>query len=450
MNSSITDLDNKLSTLETSLIKGNNAVIQKVSKIDNLEKLQETQNKLFESVDKKFVLLKDDIKSQSSRINKNLERSFNEKFSATNHEISSLNKIMQNIEEKVDAASDAVIQKVSKIDNLEKMQEKQSKSFKNVDKKFDLLKDDIISQSSRINTNLERSFNEKFSSTNLGISSLTKMMQNIEEKVDAASDAVSLVGQNLSFEMNSSNTDFNNKLSNLIEGNNAVIQKVSKIDNLENLQETQEKTFENVNLVENELKTLNMNMNSKLEKVCSDKLVAISSSVTALTNDISKVDEKMNGAKEDILQFYSIFYILLKINDDRDRYEFKSLSSILMQNKHETNEFLRRRFESLPVVKLVGGKTSKEGHVYVKGKPVCDDSWDDKDAKVLCRMLGFNSGTAIIKPGNKRNPFGNVPSEDFSMDDVACTGTELSIVDCPHSATHNCAITEGAGVRCFN
>jgi len=41
--------------------------------------------------------------------------------------------------------------------------------------------------------------------------------------------------------MNSSNTDFNNKLSNLIEGNNAVIQKVSKIDNLENLQETQEK-----------------------------------------------------------------------------------------------------------------------------------------------------------------------------------------------------------------
>ena len=121
-------------------------------------------------------------------------------------------------------------------------------------------------------------------------------------------------------------------------------------------------------VVENELKTLNMNMNSKLEKVCSDNLVAISSSVTALTNDISKVDEKMNGAKEDILQFYSIFYILLKINDDRDRYDFKSLSSVLMQNKHETNEFLRRRFESLPVVNLVGGKTSKEGHVYVKGR----------------------------------------------------------------------------------
>ena len=80
---------------------------------------------------------------------------------------------------------------------------------------------------------------------------------------------------------------------------------------------------------------------------------------------------------------------------------------------------------------------------------MCDDSWDDKDAKVLCRMLGFNSGTAIHKTG-KGNPFGNVPSKDFSMDDVACTGTELSIVDCPHSATHNCDITEGAGVRCSN
>ena len=86
--------------------------------------------------------------------------------------------------------------------------------------------------------------------------------------------------------MNSSVADLDSKLSNLeinlIEGNNAVIQKVSKID-LEKLQEGQSKAFENVNQLKNELKTLNLNMSSKLEEVCNDNLVAISSKVTALS-----------------------------------------------------------------------------------------------------------------------------------------------------------------------
>ena len=78
-------------------------------------------------------------------------------------------------------------------------------------------------------------------------------------------------------------------------------------------------------------------------------------------------------------------------------------------------------------------------------KPVCDDYWDDKDAKVVCRMLGFNSGTAFFGPSG---PFGNVTSANFIMDNVLCTGTEHSILECPHQTTHNCHITEGAGVRC--
>ena len=139
---------------------------------------------------------------------------------------------------------------------------------------------------------------------------LNKMIMNIEGKVDAASDATVLVRtkiddvdnrleennnilkklekdtQSLSFEMNTSFADLDNKLSNLeinlIEGNNAVIQKVSKID-LEKLREEQSKSFENVNRLHNELKTLNLNMSSKLEEVCNDNLVAIRSKVTVLS-----------------------------------------------------------------------------------------------------------------------------------------------------------------------
>ena len=36
-------------------------------------------------------------------------------------------------------------------------------------------------------------------------------------------------------------------------------------------------------------------------------------------------------------------------------------------------------------VTLRGGSGAHEGNVFVKGKPVCHDSWDDTDAEVVCR-----------------------------------------------------------------
>ena len=42
--------------------------------------------------------------------------------------------------------------------------------------------------------------------------------------------------------------------------------------------------------------------------------------------------------------------------------------------------------------------------------------------------------------------YGTVP-DDFGMDEVACTGNEESIRDCPSQA-HDCDVHEGAGVVC--
>ena len=39
-------------------------------------------------------------------------------------------------------------------------------------------------------------------------------------------------------------------------------------------------------------------------------------------------------------------------------------------------------------VELQGGSFPSEGNVFVNGKPVCDDLWDNNDATVACRMLG--------------------------------------------------------------
>ena len=77
---------------------------------------------------------------------------------------------------------------------------------------------------------------------------------------------------------------------------------------------------------------------------------------------------------------------------------------------------------------------------------VCDDGWDDTDAGVVCRQLGFgSSGTAIGSAG-----FGQ-GSGSIWLDSVTCTGNEPILARCGHfgiNVTRSCSHAEDAGVRC--
>ena len=98
-----------------------------------------------------------------------------------------------------------------------------------------------------------------------------------------------------------------------------------------------------------------------------------------------------------------------------------------------------------------GDLASSAGLVYIFHDDiwgtVCDDLWDDVDASVVCRSLGFNAGGVALPGGAYQSEIGQI-----WLDNVECEGDEDTLEDCPslNYGIHDCIITENAGVRCLS
>ena len=103
-----------------------------------------------------------------------------------------------------------------------------------------------------------------------------------------------------------------------------------------------------------------------------------------------------------------------------------------------------------PEARLVDGLVSNEGRVEIGfngvWRTVCDDSWTNEDAQVICRQLELPHEGAVALT----NAFFGQGSGDVVMDEVDCEGHESHIGECPHNGwgDTDCDHSKDAGVIC--
>ncbi len=76
---------------------------------------------------------------------------------------------------------------------------------------------------------------------------------------------------------------------------------------------------------------------------------------------------------------------------------------------------------------------------------ICDSGWDDQDASVVCKQLGFSPHGAIDLNGHLFNGFA---SSSVRNDSYVCVGTESELQSCASQPAATCGGIQGAAVVC--
>uniref|UniRef100_A0A4W3JNQ7 SRCR domain-containing protein n=2 Tax=Callorhinchus milii TaxID=7868 RepID=A0A4W3JNQ7_CALMI len=97
------------------------------------------------------------------------------------------------------------------------------------------------------------------------------------------------------------------------------------------------------------------------------------------------------------------------------------------------------------LIRLVNGRHRCEGRVEIflltQWGTVCDDAWDLKDARVVCRQLGCGQALAARDEAFFGQGWGFI-----LLDNLKCRGNETSLLLCSHIGwdVHNCDHGEDA------
>ena len=100
-------------------------------------------------------------------------------------------------------------------------------------------------------------------------------------------------------------------------------------------------------------------------------------------------------------------------------------------------------------IRLANGRNEKEGRVEIYWSnqwcTVCDDLWDDNDATVICKQLGYSRGSARI------SAYFGEGSGLILLDSINCNGREHNIFMCKYKffGEPDCKHLDDAGVVCY-
>ena len=95
-------------------------------------------------------------------------------------------------------------------------------------------------------------------------------------------------------------------------------------------------------------------------------------------------------------------------------------------------------------MRLVGGSKENEGRVEVsydgQWQQVCSDSFDQEDAEVVCRQLGYNMAL--------RRTLTWLDSSERDGVDVNCFGGESDLYGCTLSKRSDCYVNDHPFIEC--
>ncbi len=169
------------------------------------------------------------------------------------------------------------------------------------------------------------------------------------------------------------------------------------------------------------------------------KVTELEASNNALQTNVAEFETSNNALKTTVVELEASNNALWKEIDELTSERGKRLRATEARDKKHG-------------VRLVGGYSDNEGRLEVLHNDVwgtvCDDDFENINAQVVCRQLGYSSGMAIGHSDGKA-PFGSGRGMIW-LDDVACNGTESGIQNCSHAGwgIENCAHSEDVGITC--
>ena len=77
---------------------------------------------------------------------------------------------------------------------------------------------------------------------------------------------------------------------------------------------------------------------------------------------------------------------------------------------------------------------------------VCDDGWEDTEAGVVCRQMGFGSSGRA----QQFQISGSEDTEEIAIPNFSCSGNESTLLSCDHReiGMSNCDNSDEVGVIC--